>query len=333
MTRIKPKTAHLLLQITNQGEDKEEALSHLRHLARTAFYQMRENTKATTPQRISNSLTKDPQLLKVNNVINKLHTTKPSSSKDHLPKCSNCRLPRQPHHNNCLNCGNAGTVPYNTRPVIEYYLPDGGHWILDFAEDDVKHKYIDTHGQLLNDDDTAQLISSYLVPINGKFFTPPLPDGTTTDLMCASDFPDLVPDQPYKEENKIYGFHPILIEAKNTLTHINEVRPKPHDHCSEQYIEMLTKITSSNNTPLSKMIRTTLRSVILPQEEAKEERRTVDIQNKQHQYVAPTMEELQQHFGLSTYESALLGDLRRDADYGISFHPNDIYTYRRETLN
>ncbi|CAE8640136.1 unnamed protein product [Polarella glacialis] len=192
LKKINPRTAHLLLQITNQGDDMEEALAHLQQMARTAFYQTRENTRAPAPQRITEAMTTDQSILKINKIINRVETTSSSSSTERLPKWSMCRMDRQQHHNNCMNCRNTSTVPYNTTPVIEYYLPDGGYWYLDFADDIVQHKYIDHKGNELNPEETAQLISSYLVPINDKFFTPPLPANTPLEMMSASDSPELL---------------------------------------------------------------------------------------------------------------------------------------------
>ncbi|CAE8635269.1 unnamed protein product, partial [Polarella glacialis] len=106
---------------------------------------------------------------------------------------------------------------------FSYYVPTGGYWILDFAEEIVRRKYIDRNGNQLTPDETAQLISSYLVPINDKFFTPPLPAGTPTQMLSAADSPELLPERPYSEDNTIYGFHPKLIAAKNTLTIIDKI--------------------------------------------------------------------------------------------------------------
>ncbi len=331
LKKITPQTAHLLLQITNQSEDQAEAINNLRQLTMTAFYQMRENTRATIPKKISTTLTKDPQLLKINTVIKRLTPTS-SSSQNLLPLCAQCRLQRQPHHNCCMNCKTTETVPHNTKPTIEYRLPNGGQWILDFTDEDVKHKYFDADGHQLNDEDTAQLISSYVIPINDKFFTVPLPQGTTEDLMCAADFPEMREEAPYDEENKIYGFHPVLIEAKNTLTHIN-VETKPQNKTTKDYIEMLEQITSCENTPLAKMIRATLRNVIIPRTTAMETRRTNDLQNKQHQYTPPTIEELQRDLNNNSHDSAALDRLHDDANYGIQFHPNDLDSYRKDSLN
>ena len=106
-----------------------------------------------------------------------------------------------------MNCKHPDTVPPDTKPLIKYCLPDGGHWILDFTDDVMKHIYIDNNGTQLDEDDTAQLISSYLVPINDKFFTPPLPEGTPEDLVSAADRAHLRVPQPYDEDNIEYGFH------------------------------------------------------------------------------------------------------------------------------
>ncbi|CAE8587400.1 unnamed protein product [Polarella glacialis] len=192
LKKINPRTAHLLLQITNQGDDMEEALAHLQQMARTAFYQTRENTRAPAPQRITEAMTTDQSIFKINKIINRMETASSSSTTERLPKWSMCRMDRQQHHNNCMNCRNTSTVPYNTTPVIEYYLPDGGYWYLDFADDIVQHKYIDHKGNELNPEETAQLISLYLVPINDKFFTPPLPANTPLEMMSASDSPELL---------------------------------------------------------------------------------------------------------------------------------------------
>ncbi len=328
LKKITPQTAHLLLQITNQSEDQAEAITNLRQLTMTAFYQMRENTRATIPRKISTTLTKDPQLLKINTVIKRLTSTS-SSSQNLLPLCAQCRLQRQPHHNCCMNCKTTETVPHNTKPTIEYRLPNGGQWILDFTDDDVKHKYFDADGHQLNDEDTAQLISSYVIPINDKFFTAPLPQGTTEDLMCAADFPDMREEAPYDEENKIYGFHSVLIEVKNTIPKIN-VEPANSTTTIKDYTQMLERITSCHNTPLAKMINHTLHNVVQPRSEAKEARRTNDLKNKQHQYTPPTIEELQRDL---TLDSGALDRLRADANHGTTFHPNDLASSRGETLN
>jgi hypothetical protein len=61
------------------------------------------------------------------------------------------------------------------------------------------------------------------VPINDKFFAPPFPAGTPTELLSAADSPELLAERPYTEDNTIYGFHPKLIAAKNALTIIDKI--------------------------------------------------------------------------------------------------------------